>query len=147
MKVGYSYSWLLPAGDLAQVQEIIGTLRHRAIELGSEVGGVSVLTGDDAQAVQQDAQVAVVFTATLPGATEGRYGLGAAGNLSDPQSWSWNGAVEVSDVRTVSQLHAAAAELGLEVVEGYGGMVFMSRKNALGVVQVEQRRAFDVENF
>ena len=147
MRVGYSYSWFLPAGDHAQVREVIDKLRQHAVELGGEVGDVSVLAGDDAQAVQQDAQAAVVFTATLPGATEGRFGFSATGNSSGPQSWSWNGAVVVSDVRIASQLHAAAAELGLEVVEGYGGMIFTSRKNALGVVEVEQRWAFDVENF
>ncbi len=143
MKIGYAYSWLLPAGDLAQVREIIDKLRQHAVELGGEVGDVIVLTGNDAGTVQQDAQAAVLFTATLPGATEGRYGLAAAGISSGPQSWSWRGAVVISDVRIVSQLHAAAAEVGLEVVEGYAGMVFTSKKNALGVVEVEQRQAFD----
>jgi hypothetical protein len=147
VKVGYSYSWLLPASDLARIQEVIGTLRHRAIDLGGEVGDVRVLTGDEAQAVQQDAKVAVLFTATLPGATEGQYGLAAAGISSGPQSWSWHGAVVVSDVRIVSQLHAAAAALGLEVVEGYAGMVFESKKDNHGVVQVEQRQAFDWTDF
>lgn len=147
MRVGYSYSWFLPAGDHAQVREIIDKLRQHAVELGGEVRSVSVLTGDEAQGVQRDAQAAVLFTATLPGAAEGRYGLAATGNSSGRQSWSWSGTVVVSDVRIVSELHAAAAELGLEVVERYAGMIFTSRQNAVGVVEVEQRWPFDVDNF
>lgn len=147
MRVGYGYSWFLPAADHAQVREVIFKLRQHAVELGGEAGDVHVETGDEAHAVQRDAQAAVLFTATLPGATEGRYGLAAAEISSGPQSWSWNGAVVVSDVRIVSHLHAAAAELGLEVVEQYGGMIFTSRNNALGVVEVEQRLAFDLDNF
>ena len=147
MRVGYGYSWFLPAGDLALVWEVIDKLRQHAVELGGKVGDVSTLTGDEAQVVQQDAQAAVLFTATLPGATEGRYGLSAAGISSGPQSWSWSGAVVISDVRAVSQLHADAAELGLEVVEGYGGMIFTSKKNAQGGVEVEQRQMLDWTNF
>ena len=147
MRVGYSYSWFLPAGDHAQVREVIDKLRQHAVDLGGEAGDVHVLTGDEAQAVQRDAQAAVVFSATLPGATKGRYGLAATGYSSGPQSWSWSGTVVVSDVRIVSPLHAAAAELGLEVTEGYGGMMFESKRNALGVVEVEQRQAFDWTDF
>lgn len=147
MRVGYGYSWSFPAGDLAQVREIIAKLRQHAVELGGEVGDVRVLNGVEAHAMRHDAQAAVMFTATMPGATEGRYGLAAAGNSSGPQSWSWNGAVVVSDVRTVSQLHAAAAKLGLGVVESYAGMMFESKRNALGVVEVEQRQAFDWTDF
>lgn len=147
MRVGYVYSWSLPDGDLSQVREVIDKLRQHAVELCGEAGDVHVLTGGEAQAVQRDAQAAVLFTATLPGATEGRYGLAATGNSSGPQSWSWSGAVVVSDVRIVSQLHAAAAQLGLEVAEEFGGMIFTSSRNALGVVGVVQQWAFDVDNF
>ncbi len=143
MKLAFTYSWSLPAGNFAQVREIIDNLRQYAVELGGEVGDVNVLTGDDAQAVQPKARVAVVFMVTIPGATEGRYGLALAGN----SSWSWNGAVVISSARTVSELHAAAADLGIEVVEKYAGMVFESKKNGHGVVEVEQRSAFDFTDF
>jgi len=102
-----------------------------------------VLTGDEAQAVQPKAHHAVMFTATIPGSTEGKYGLAAAGDFS----WSWSGAVVISSARMVSEFHAAAADLGIEVVERYGGMVFTSGKNASGVVEVEQRQAFDWIDF
>ena len=144
MNLALIYSWLLPAGNLAYVRDIIEQLRQHAIVLGSEaVSDVIVLTGDDAQTVQPDARQAVMFTATVPGASEGKYGLATAGGFC----WSWNGAVVISSARTVSQLHAAAAALGVEVAEVYGGMVFHSKKNAHGDVEVEQRPAFDCTDF
>ncbi len=144
MKVAFTYSWFLPDGDLALVRGIIEQVRQHAIELGSEaVSDVIVLTGDDAQAVQPKARLAVVFIATISGATEGRYGLALAGN----SSWSWSGAVVVSSAKSVSEFHAAAAALGVEVAEVYAGMIFTSKKNASGVVEVEQRSAFDWTDF
>jgi len=104
---------------------------------------VNVLTGDEAQAEQPGAQVTIFFTANIAGASEGRYGLALAGN----SCWSWSGAVVISSARMVSEFHAAAADLGIEVVERYGGMVFTSGKNASGVVEVEQRQAFDWIDF
>ena len=80
MNLAFTYSWLLPDGDVAQVRAIIEQLRLHAIELGSEsVSDVIVLTCDEAQAVQPKGRQAVTFTATVPGATEGRYGLASAG--------------------------------------------------------------------
>ena len=143
MKVGFTYSWLLPTGDPAQVREIIERLRQHAIEFGGEVSDVIVLIGDEAQAVQRETRQVVLFTATVPGASEGSYGLAAARN----SSWSWSGAVVVSSARTVGELHAAAADLGIEVVESYAGMIFTSKKNAAGAVVTEQRQAFDWTDF
>ena len=144
MNLAFTYSWLFPAADVAQVRAIIEQLRQHAIVLGSEaVSDVIVLTGDDAQAAQPEAQQTVMFTATVPGASEGKYGLASAGDFS----WVWNGAVIISSARNVGQLHAAAADLGLEVAEVYAGMVFTSRKNAHGIVKVEQKQAFDWTDF
>ena len=111
-------------------------------ELFGPVASV-IRVSDDAQAVQPKARHAVMFAATIPGSIEGRYGLALAGN----SSWSWSGGVIISSARTVSEFHAAAAELGIEVVEGYAGMVFTSRKNAVGAVVTEQRQAFDWTDF
>ncbi len=144
MNVAFTYSWLLPVGDIAHVRGIIEKLRQHAIELGSElVSDVIVMTSDDAHAVQPKARHAVMFAATIPGATEGKYGLALAGN----SSWSWSGAVVISSARTVSEFHAAAAALGIEVVESYAAMIFTSRKNAQGAVVTEQRQAFDWTDF
>ncbi len=135
MNVGYTFSWLLPSGDIAQVRDIIAKLRLHAIELGGEVGDMIEGNGDDAQAV--------LFTATIPGATESRYGLASAGDFS----WAWKGSVIVSSMKQISELHGAAALLGIEVVEAFGGMVFTTTKNPDGVVESEQREAFDWTNF
>lgn len=143
MNLGYSYSWRMPAGDLAQVRAVIEALHQRAVELGGEVGDVIVLSGDEAQAVRLGARQAVLFTATVPGASVGKYGLASTGD----SWWSWSGAVVISSARTVSQLHAAAASLGVEVTEGYAGTVFESKKNAHGLVEVEQRAVFDWTDF
>jgi hypothetical protein len=143
VRIAYSYNWFLPVGDLTQVREIIERLRQHAFELGGDAGDVKVLTGDEAQAVQPGAQVAVFFSATIPAASEGRYGLASVGNAL----WSWHGAVVISSAKTVGEFHAAAADLGIEVVEGYAGMVFESKKNGHGVVEVTQRSAFDWTDF
>ena len=144
MNAAFTFSWLLPAGEVAHVRDIIEQLRLHAIELGSEaVSDVIVLIGDEAQAVQPEARQAVTFFATIPGASEGKYGLATAGDFS----WAWSGAVVISSARTVGQLHAAAAALGLEVAEVYAGMIFTSKKNAHGDVEVEQQPAFDWTDF
>ena len=143
MKLAYAYSWRLHAAELPQVEVVIDRLRRHAVELGGEAGEMLVLIDRDAEAVQPGSRVAVLFAATIPGATEGKYGLAAAEN----SSWVWSGAVVVSDVRAVGQLHAAAAELGVEVVEGYAGMIFESKKDDHGVVVVGQRSAFDGADF
>jgi hypothetical protein len=141
-RMAYSYSWLLPSGTIAQVRDIIEASRQIAIDLGSQsVGPVIVLTGDEAQAMQ------VLFVATIPGATEGRYGLAAAEISSGPVSWTWSGAVIVSSMKMVGEFHQTAASLGIEVIESYAGMVFTSKKNADGVVETEQRLAFDWKDF
>lgn len=134
MKIAFTFSWLLRDGDFAKVQQIVAKLRQHAIDLGGEGGDLIVQTGDEAQAM---------FTATIPGASKGTFGLASAGDLS----WSWRGAVVTSDVKKISDLNAVAADLDLEVAEVYAGMIFTSKKNADGVVECEQREAFDWSNF
>ena len=147
MNVAFSYHWSLPEADFAQVRIIIEALRQTAIELGGDVGDVIVLKGPDAQAVQPAARQAILFTATLPGATEGRYGLAAPEISSGPLFWAWSGALVVSAMRDVGHFHGAAAGLGIEVTESFAGMIFTSNKNAFGIVETEQREAFDWTDF
>ena len=67
LNVAYSFSWFLPDADTAQVREIIESLRHYAIDLGSEaIGSVVVLIGKEAQAVRSDFDQVIVFSATIP---------------------------------------------------------------------------------
>jgi len=149
LNVAYSFSWLLPAGDKAQVREIIESLRQHAIELGSEaVGPVVVLTGDDAQAIRSDAECVIMFTAIIPNTRgEGglqRYGLGFS---PEKKSWTWNGVVRVSSFREISGLMVHAASLGIFVSTTFAGMMMEYRRNSEGEIEVEQRSAFDSEMF
>jgi hypothetical protein len=149
LNVAYSYSWLLPAGDKAQVGEIIESLRQYAIDLGSEaVGTVIVLTGDDAQTIRSDAECVIMFSAIIPNARgEGSpqsYGLGFS---PEKKSWTWSGGVRVSSFKEISGLMVHAATLGVEVGTTFAGMVMEYRKNAQGEIEVEQRPAFDMDAF
>jgi hypothetical protein len=138
MKVAFGYSWKLTSEDTADVRGIIESLRHQAIDLGSEGVG-DVLTCEDARSVKP----AIMFTAIIPGSSEGRYGLA----LRERSSWSWNDAVLASDFRILGHFHRAAANLGIEVVQSFGGMIFTSKKNDAGIVEVSHESAFDWSNF
>lgn len=143
MKFAYTYSWLLREGDLAQVQQIIEAVRKRAKELGGDVGELILLLDEDAQAVQPEAYQLVMFVTTIPGSSEGRFGLAT----SDDGSWTWRGAVLTTNVKTISELSSTAIELGLEVSEVFAGMVITSMLNGAGVVETVQRQAFDPSTF
>ena len=149
LNVAYSYSWLLPHGDTAQVRDIIESLRHYPIDLGSEaVGPVIVLTGIEAHAVRSDTECVVMFTATIPN-TKGeggpqRYGLGFS---PEKKSWSWSGTVRVSSFKEISGLMVHAASLGMFVGTTFAGMVMEYRRNGAGEIEVEQRPAIDWTDF
>lgn len=149
LNVAFSYSWLLLFGDTTQVRSIIESLRLYAIDLGSEaVGPVVVLTGKEAQAVRQDADAVVMFTATIPNATgesgQQTYGLGF---LSEEKSWSWSGGVRTCSFKEISELMHHAASLGIFVGTTFAGMVMEYRRNEAGEIEVEQRPAFDWTDF
>lgn len=149
LNVAYSYSWLLPFWDSAQVRDMIESMRQFAIDLGSEsVSDVIVLTGTDAQAVQSDADHVIMFTAIIPNATsEGgpqRYGLGFS---PEQNSWSSNGIVRASSFKEISGLMIHAASLGIFVGTTFAGMVMEYKKSAVGEIEVEQRPAFDLDAF
>jgi hypothetical protein len=149
LNVAYSFSWLLPHGDAAQVRAIIESLRQFAIDLGSEaVSDVIVLSGKEAQAARSDTECVVMFTATIPN-TKGeggpqRYGLGFS---LEQNSWSWSGVVRVSSFREISELMHHGASLGIFVGTTFAGMVMEYKKNAAGEIEVEQRPAFDLDAF
>ena len=131
------------------------------------VGELAVLAGEEAKQDQrlprryvwtpggveerlQPAEV-VFFTATLPGSPAEAFGLAryqpAARDTPGDTGWSWASVLRVSELRTIANLMDGAAELGLEVVQACGGMVFTSRRDETGEVQTEQRWAFDPETF
>ena len=149
MNVAYSFSWLLPSGNISQVQAIIESLRQFAIDLGSEsVSDVIVLTGNEAQAIRLDAYHVIMFTAIIPNATsEGgpqRYGLGFS---PEKKGWSFSGVVRASSFREISALMVHAASLGVEVGTTFAGMEMLYQKNSEGEIEVEQRSGFDPETF
>jgi hypothetical protein len=149
LNVAYSYSWLLPHGDTAQVRDIIESLRQFAIDLGSEaVGPVIVLTGNEAHAVRSYADCVIMFTAIIPNARSDSgpqsYGLGFS---AEKKSWSWSGTVRVSSFKEISGLMVHAASLGMFVGTTFAGMVMEYRRNGAGEIEVEQRPAIDWTDF
>jgi len=149
LNVAYSFSWLLPFEDTAQVRSIVESLRQYAIDLGSEaVGPVVVLTGNEAQAARSGAECEVIFTATIPNTkSEGgpqTFGLGFS---PEEKSWTWSGVVRVSSFKEISGLMIHAASLGILVGTTFAGMVMEYRRNAEGEIEVEQHPAFDWTDF
>ncbi|MFO1043298.1 MAG: hypothetical protein U0941_16005 [Planctomycetaceae bacterium] len=149
LNVAYSFSWLLPSGDTAQVRAIIESLRQFAIELGSEeVGPVVMLTGEDAQAVRSDCDQVIMFTTTIPNTTAERgpqnFGLGFS---SEEKAWTWSGVVRASSFREISAQMVHAASLGISVSTILAGMIMEYQKNAQGVIEVKQRPAIDWTDF
>ena len=145
----YSYSWLLPSGNTAQVRAIIESLRHFAIDLRSEaVGPVVVLTGNEAQAVRPNADCVIMFTASVPNAKSDSgpqsYGLGFS---PEKKSWSWSGIVRVSSFREISELMHHGASLRIFVGMTFAGMIVEYKRNAEGEIEVQQRPAFDWTDF
>jgi hypothetical protein len=149
LNVAYSFSWLLPSGDTAQVRSIIESLRQYAIDLGSEsVSDVIVLTGNDAQAVRSDADHVIMFTASIPNARSDsgpqNCGLGFS---PEKKSWSWSGTVRVSSFKEISGMMAHAASLGVFVGTTFAGIVMEYKRNAEGEIEVEQHPAFDWTDY
>ena len=149
LNVAYSYSWLLPSGNISQVQDIIESLRQYAIDLGSDaVGPVVVLAGTEAQAVRSDADPAIMFTAIIPNARgergPQRYGLGFS---PEEKSWSWSGVVRVSSFKEISEIMHHAATHGVLVGATLAGGIMEYKRNAQGEIEVEQRSAFDPDSF
>ena len=134
MNVAYSYSWSLHDSDFAQVCDIIESLRKYAIELGGEMVSDRIVQPDTSQ---------VHFVATIPGSSEGKYGL----SFSENHSWSWTGTTIISSAKTIGEFHSHAASHGIEVIESYAGMIFTSKRNVDGVVETDQRPAFDWTDF
>ena len=149
LNVAYSFSWLLPDGDKAQVRSIIESLRQCAIDLGSDaVGPVVVLAGTEAQAVRSDTDHVIMFTAIIPNARSESgpqsYGLGFS---PEKKTSTWSGVVRASSFREISALMVHAASLGVFVGTTFAGIEMLYRRNAQGEIEVEQRSAFDPEMF
>jgi hypothetical protein len=159
------FSWRLPSGDGALARRIVEQLQERAIQIGLQsVSELVVLTGEEAEKDQRlprryvwtpggsdrplpPAEV-VFFTATLPGGERATFGLGKFQGEEDG-GWSWGGVARTYALRTFDTFCRAAAELGVEAVESFAGVVFIHKRDEAGQVQTEQREAipFDPETF
>lgn len=149
MNVAYSYSWQLSFRNMEQVQGIIESLRQCAIKLGSEsVSNVIVLTGNQVQPSQPDADHVIMFTASIVNARSDSgphsFGLGFSPN---EKSWTWRGVVRVSSFKEISGLMIHAASLDISVRTTFAGMEMEYKKNAVGEIEVEQRALTDWTDF
>jgi hypothetical protein len=129
----YAYSWLLPSGDLANVQVIMDSIRGFCLELGcEEVSGV---------VVKPDF---VGFTAVVP--NSGRHEFALTFSPED-SSWKTSSWLRCSSFKEISQVMFQAAQQGIAVRTAFAGMEMCYRRNAQGIIEVEQRPAFDPDTF
>lgn len=131
--VVYAYSWLLRSGDLATVQRIMESIRGFSIELGCKE--VSELF------VQPDS---VGFTAVVPEAGGHEFVLRLS---SEDSSWRTSGLLSVASFKEISEIMFEAAKYGIDVRTAFAGMEMCYRRNAHGIIEVEQRPAFAPDTF
>ena len=129
----YAYSWLFQSSDLATVQSVMESIRDFCIELGcEEVSDLSVKP------------IAVGFKVTVINAGQHEFVL----NLSpETSSWKTSGWLRCSSFREISEVMFQAAKQGVDVRTAFAGMEMCYRRNALGMIEVEQRSAFDPDTF
>lgn len=129
----FAYSWSLSSSDLATVQRILESIREFCLELGCE--GVSELV------VQTDS---VGFTAVVPNAGQHEFILTFSPEAS---TWRTSGWLRCSSFKEVSHIMFQAASQGMDVRTAFAGMEMCYRRNAIGVIEVEQQPAFDPDTF
>ena len=133
LNVIYAYSWLLQSSDLATVQRIMESIRAFCIELGCEEVGDLLVQPDS-----------VGFSAVVPNA--GRHEFSLAVSPGD-SSYKTSGWLRVSSFKEISHIMFHCATLGVDVLTAFAGMNLCYRRNAFGVIEVEQRSAFDPDTF
>jgi hypothetical protein len=143
MQVAFSYAWSLSHCTPVEVRRTIEQLRSFAISIGSinvsEVNELCCEGGLDSHSSR-----GLKFDATLPNTqTPQTFGL----TLQEDNSFGWSGSLSVSSFREISILMHSAAELGIEVTQGFAGMIIALKRDGDGVVQVEQCLAFNLDDF
>lgn len=129
----YAYSWHLPSSDISTVQQIMESIRAFCLELGCEA--VSELC------VQTDS---VAFTAVVPDGGQHEFGMTFS---AEDSSWRTSDWLRCSSFKEISHIMFEAAKQGMDVRTAFAGMEMCYRRNALGVVETEQRSAFDPDSF
>jgi hypothetical protein len=133
LNVVYAYSWHLPSSDAANAHHIMEAVRAFCIEIGCEA--VSELS------VQPNS---VQFTAAVPNAGQHEFGLTFS---LEENSWSTSSWLRVRSFKEISGLMIHAASLGVFVGTTFAGMVMDYRRNAEDEIEVQQRSAFDLDDF
>ena len=143
MQVAFSYSWSLAHCTLVDVRRTIEQLRSVAISIGSvKVGEVAELCDDGG--LDSHSSSGFKFDANLPNTqTPQTFGLA----LQEDDSFGWSGLLSVSSFREISLFMHSAAELGIDVTQCFAGMIIALKRDAEGVVQVEQSHAFNPDDF
>lgn len=133
MNTVYAYSWRLASNDLASVHQVMEALRTFCVEHGcEEVTDLDVKTNS------------FKFRATVPNADHHVFNL----TLSDEENcWTASSWLRVSSFKEISKIMFQAATHGIAVRTTFAGMVMCYRKNNLGVIEVDQRSAFDQDTF
>ena len=129
----YAYSWSLPSVDLATVQRIMESIRAFCIEAGCEEVGELLVQPDW-----------VGFTAVVPNAGQHEFSLAES---PEDSSFKANGWLRCSSFREISNVMFHAAKQGIDVRTAFAGMEMCYRRNEFGVVETEQRSAFDPDVF
>ena len=133
LNVVYAYSWHLPSGDAANAHRIMEAVRAFCIELGCEEVGSLCVKPDS-----------VRFTAVVPNARQHEFGLTFS---LEENSWSASSWLRVRSFREISEIMFNAAQQNLFVRTAFAGMEMCYRRNDRGVIEVEQRPAFDPDTF
>lgn len=131
--VVYAYKWHLPSSDAAHVLRIMEQLRAHCIELGCEEVGSLCVKPDS-----------VRFTAVVRHAGQHEFGLTIS---LEENSWSASSWLRVASLKEISEIMFNAAQQNLLVRTAFAGMEMCYRRNDLGVIEVEQRPAFDPDTF
>ena len=129
----YAYSWSLPSSDLAAVQVIMDSIRGFCLELACEDVSDLVVKPDF-----------VGFTAVVPNSGRHEFSLKFS---PEKNSWSASSSLRVHSFRQISEIMHHAASLGIVVGTTFAGMILEYRKNTSGVIEVNQRTAFDLDYF
>lgn len=139
MQVAFGYSWQLTHCTLVDVRRTIEQLRSVAISIGSvKVGEVTELFGEGGSSC------GLKFDAKLPN-TQAPQAFGLT--LQKDNSFGWSGLLSVSSFREISLFMHSAAELGIDVTQGFAGTILVRKRDVDGVVQVVQSLAFNPDDF
>jgi hypothetical protein len=162
MTIGVSYLLSHPPASTEAIKEVMEKLREKAVELGflrvsdlfclmNEADILGSEYGKRFQCADLERPIlpraVIYFTGALFDSDLAEFGLcslpvqievGGVSIANDIEDWTWSGTVRTRDLKTLSQLFAFAASLGLLTSMAFAGTTISSFRDANGVVQHEQ---------